>query len=198
MAFKAEVRAENQYWSEKAIRSKLRAAMSARTEKPTADSGRALADAFLANDRVNQMLIDLIDPKIWRAPPPCSKRRNIATSFAHIHNVRVMRLGMSGKGARPERLDRANVTQAGAKRALAESARAMAKLIAEASAAGGRVKGFPPGIETLVCAGISHEAHHRGQICHWARELGAPITPLEQVELWDWNKHWKRVVSGKH
>ena len=34
-------------------------------------------------------------PRIWRAFPPSSKRRNIATSFAHIHNVRCMRIKMS-------------------------------------------------------------------------------------------------------
>jgi uncharacterized damage-inducible protein DinB len=160
------------------------------------DLGRALADAFLTNDQVNQMLIDLIDPGIWRAQPPCSKRRSIATSFAHIHNVRVMQIGMFGSKRRPARLDRGEVTPATAKRALMESAQAMARLIEESAAGGGRVKGFPPGIATLVCASVNHEAHHRGQICHWARELGAPISASEQVELWDWNKQWKAAVNN--
>lgn len=169
--------------------------MGDRIRKQPIDLGHALAEAFLTNDRVNQMLIDLVDPTIWRAAPSCSKRRNISTSFAHIHNVRVMRLGMSAKGKRPARLDRAEVTPAAAKRALAESAKAMAQMISEAVAADGRVKGFPPGIAALVCSAINHEAHHRGQICHWARELGAPITTDKQVDLWDWNKHWKAVVT---
>jgi uncharacterized damage-inducible protein DinB len=171
--------------------------MSDSSRKQPIELEGALAEAFLTNDRINQMLIDLIDPKIWRAQPPCAKRRNISTSFAHIHNVRVMRLGMSGNGKRPARLDRAEVTPAAAKRALAESAKAMAQLISEAVAAGDRVKGFPPGIAALVCSAINHEAHHRGQICHWARELGAPITTDKQVDLWDWNKHWKAVVNRR-
>jgi len=167
--------------------------MAGSSRKDSAKLDDALAQAFLINDRVNQMLIDIIDPKIWRALPACSKRRNISTSFAHIHNVRVMRLGMSATGARPARLDRAAVTPDAAKRALAESAKAMAQLISAAVTAGGRLKGFPPGIEAFVCSAINHEAHHRGQICHWARELGAPVTPIEQLDLWDWNKHWKNL-----
>ena len=40
----------------------------------------------------------------------------------------------------------------------------------------------------LVCAAINHEAHHRGQICHWSRELGAPLSPEQQILLWDWQR----------
>lgn len=166
-----------------------------RNRKQPIDPGRALVEAFLTNERIGQFLLDLIDPKIWRASPPCSKRRNIATTFAHIHNVRVMRLGMSSKKKRPAKLDRADVTKAQAKQGLAESAQAMAQLVEDSLAVGGHVHNFRPDVVALVCAAISHEAHHRGQISHWARELGAPI-PLEvQAELWDWNKRWKEVVG---
>jgi uncharacterized damage-inducible protein DinB len=168
---------------------------SSRDRKQPVDLGAALVEAFLTNESITQLLLDLIDPKIWRAQPPCSMRRNIATTFAHIHNVRVMRLGMSFKSKRPEQLNRANVTQDQAKRALAESAQAMAALIHESLLAGGHVHNFRPDVVALVCGAITHEAHHRGQVTHWARELGAPI-PLEvQAELWDWNKRWKEVVG---
>jgi hypothetical protein len=167
---------------------------SVRDRKEPVDLGRALTEAFLTNERIGQLLLDMIDPKIWRAQPPCSKRRNIATSFAHIHNVRVMRLGMTGAITRPAQLDRANVTTAAAKAALKQSAAAMVGLIEESIAAGGHVKNRPD-IVALVCGAINHEAHHRGQICHWARELGSPLTPEMQLELWDWNKRWKDAVG---
>ena len=71
---------------------------------------------------------------ILRPAPNGSKRRNIATTFAHIHNVRCMRLKMSARDEEPPaRLDRAEVTQAEAKAALTESARAMVRLIEERS-----------------------------------------------------------------
>ena len=66
-----------------------------RNRKEPVDLGRALVEAFLTNERINQVLLDLLDPNVWRAQPPCARRRNIATTFAHIHNVRCMRLTMS-------------------------------------------------------------------------------------------------------
>jgi uncharacterized damage-inducible protein DinB len=171
-------------------------AMATRKRGEPIDLGRALVEAFLTNERINQTLLDVLDPAIWNASPPSSLRRNIATSFAHIHNVRCMRLKMSGKTVVPAKLDRAKVTMAQAGAALTASARAMAALIERSIAAGGQVPDFRPDVVGLVCAAITHEAHHRGQICHWARELGAPITPEQQLRLWEWDKRWKEVAGG--
>lgn len=159
------------------------------------DPTRSLVAAWRTNERVNQVLLELLDPAVWREYPPCSKRRNIATTFAHIHNVRLMRLKASARGgALPERLDRGEVTPAEASRALAASSEAMAALIEAAGAEGGRVTGYMPGIVLLVVAAVSHEAHHRGQITHWARELGSPIGPEQALRLWEWDKRWREVL----
>ena len=70
-------------------------------------SGRALVDAFLTNERINQVLLEILSPEVWRAQPPCVKRRNIATTFAHMHNVRCMRLKMSASDDElPPKLER--------------------------------------------------------------------------------------------
>jgi hypothetical protein len=101
-----------------------------RDRRPPVDLERALVEAFLTNERINQVLLDLLAPDIWRAQPPCSKRRNIATSFAHMHNVRCMRLKMSAREEEPPaKLDRAEVTPGDVREALGQSARAMARLI---------------------------------------------------------------------
>lgn len=171
-------------------------ARTARDREKEVDLGRALVEAFLTNERINQVLLDLLDPKIWDAFPASSKRRNIATSFAHIHNVRRMRLVMSAKGeAALPKLDRARITPDDARKALAASAQAMARRIERSLATGGHVHDFRPDVVALVCAAIAHEAHHRGQICHWARELGAGLAPEQQLKLWEWDKLWKDVVS---
>jgi uncharacterized damage-inducible protein DinB len=171
------------------------AGSSGRARRPI-DLGHALVQAFLTNERINQVLIELLVPEIWRVFPPSSKRRNIATSFAHIHNVRCMRLKMSARAAVvPARLDRGEVVRAEAKGALATSARAMARLIEESLEAGGHLPDYRPDVVSMVCAAINHEAHHRGQICHWARELGHPLTPEQQVVLWDWHRHWKEATA---
>ena len=154
-----------------------------RGRKEPVDLGHALIDAFLRNERMNYVLLDAIDPKIWREQPPCSKRRNIATTFAHIHNVRSMRIGMAAKGKKPSKLDRSDVTSAQAKQALTESTNAMVRLIEQSLEAGGHLSGFHD-VVAFVCGEIIHEAHHRGQIVHWARALGAPLTQEQQLKLW--------------
>ncbi len=169
---------------------------SPRDRRQPVDLGRAIVEAFKTNERINQVLLDLLDPAIWHAFPSSSPRRNIATSFAHIHTVRCMRLKMSLGAPRPERLDRGKVTMDLARKALAESAQAMVRLIEGALTKGGHVPDYRPDVVALVCAGIAHEAHHRGQICHWARELGSPITPEQQLRLWEWDKRWREIVGG--
>ena len=99
-----------------------------RDRKQPVDLGRALVEAWLTNERVKQVLLDLLEPAIWRRPPPCAQRKTIATTFAHIHNVRCMRLKMSAKAA-PARLDRGEATPEEVREALAASARAMAALV---------------------------------------------------------------------
>jgi uncharacterized damage-inducible protein DinB len=159
--------------------------------------GRALVEAFLTNERINQVLLDSLNPEVWRAQPPCSQRRNIATTFAHMHNVRCMRLKMSARNEEPPaKLDRAEVTAAEAKEALAQSARAMVQLIEQSLAKGGHVPDCRPDVVALVCAAITHDAHHRGQICHWASQLGAPLTPEQHLLLWEWDKRWREVAGA--
>ena len=163
---------------------------------PTAHgTSESLVNAFLVNERMNQLLLDLIAPHIWQVFPACSRRRNIATSFAHIHNVRCMRLRMSRKDvAPPERLERDAVTVNEARKALAESAQAMVALIRIASEAGGRVPNARTDVVGVTCAAIVHEAHHRGQIAHWARELGEPISPEDALRLWEWDRLERRLA----
>ncbi len=45
---------------------------------------------FAANERMNQLAIERLDPAAWRATPPGGVRgvRTIAAIFTHVHNVR--------------------------------------------------------------------------------------------------------------
>ena len=58
---------------------------------------------------------------------------------------------------------------------------------------GGHVPNYMPDVVAMVCGAMVHEAHHRGQISHWCRELGVPITPEQSLMLWEWDKLHKRV-----
>lgn len=169
-------------------------ATGSRSVREPVDLSQALLDAWRVNERINQELLKLIAPHIWRAFPPSSRRRNIATSFAHIHNVRCMRLKMCHTSVPvPERLDRAEITPDDARQALAVSAEAMAALIRLGLDAGGHVPNYRPNVVAMACHAMSHEAHHRGQISHWCRELGAPITPEQSLVLWEWDKLDRQV-----
>ena len=166
----------------------------AATPKTTAppDPARALVEAFLTNERINQLLLDLLEPRIWRLVPPCSQRRTIATTFAHLHNVRCMVARSTGSKSVPGNLDRTTVTPDQARKALAASARAVAETIERAFENGGKVRGVPLDAAGFVCSAITHEAHHRGQVCHWARQLGAPIQ--DQFRLWEWHKRQREIA----
>lgn len=166
-----------------------------RNRKTSVELGPALVDAFLTNEQINQSLLKLIDSKIWRTPPPCTKRKNIATTFAHIHNVRCMRLKMSlaDTGGIPDDVDRNTVSKTEMKKALTSSARAMTQLIEGALNAGGHVRDFRPDVVALVCLACTHDAYHRGQICHWARQLDSPISAEDELVLWEWDKRWLEI-----
>lgn len=165
-----------------------------RTSREPVDLSKALLHAWRVNERINQELLKLVAPHIWRAFPQSSKRRNIATSFAHIHNVRCMRIKMSHSTVPvPDRLDRAEITPDDARQALAASADAMAALIRLGLDAGGHVPNYRPDVVAMVCGAMVHEAHHRGQISHWCRELGVPISPEQSLMLWEWDKLHRQV-----
>src|SRR5689334_21059854 len=71
--------------------SPARARASAGHARAPVDLGRALVEAFATNERVNQLLLERLDPAAWNAPPPGTGSkggRTIAAIVAHVHNVR--------------------------------------------------------------------------------------------------------------
>jgi len=166
--------------------------------------GRAAVRIFAANERMNQMLIEHLHPGAWRAKPPV-KTRPIAAIFTHMHNVRVKWVRLTAPHLKvPRQLHRAHCTPSQARAALAESAARCAEMLGEALGGGeghiqkfrrdGWAKPWPTGPE-MLCYMLSHEAHHRGQVCMLAHQLGFPL-PIEVTSgLWNWEKLWKECDS---
>ena len=55
---------------------------------PSLDFCQSLLETYAVNDRINQLILENLDPHAWRAKPPGRNVRTIASIFAHMHNVR--------------------------------------------------------------------------------------------------------------
>jgi len=172
-----------------------------RCSRPADDLRQALLETYSVNDWVNQLVLEHLDPRAWRAKPPGGNARTIAAIFAHVHNVRRKWLRLSAPHIKlPAELDRARCTQREARTALAESARRCSQMLKQAlDPRESGVKQFlrdrwarpwPTG-PAMVVYMIVHDTHHRGQICMLAHQLGFPLPPSVGSGIWAWEKLWK-------
>lgn len=144
------------------------------------------------------MLIEHLDASAWRAKPP-GKARPIAAIFTHMHNVRTKWVRLTASHLKvPAQLKRAHCTQEQARMGLAESAARCEEMLAEALGGSGRVKTFsrdgwakawPVGVE-MLCYMVAHEAHHRGQVCMLAGQVGFRLSTEVTIGIWSWEKLW--------
>jgi uncharacterized damage-inducible protein DinB len=72
----------------------------------------------------------------------------------------------------------------------------MCALLQRALDAGGHVKDFKPDVAGFLGYVISHEAHHRGQVCMLARMLGRPLPERVGYDLWEWKKRAEEIAAG--
>jgi uncharacterized damage-inducible protein DinB len=145
----------------------------------------ALLQMYATNDRITRYMIENLDEGAWRGEPPGGKGRTVGAIVAHIHNVRGMWLKAAG-GAPVEKLEPKNATRAEALKALDESYPALHKVLANALATDGRIKGFKPDVAGFIGYLVSHDAHHRGQIATLARQCGHPLSQQVMFGMWEW------------
>jgi len=167
---------------------------------PAPDLLQGILESYAVNERMNQLVLENLDPSAWRAKAPGRGVRTIAAIFAHLHNVRRKWLRLSAPHIKlPAQLDRTRCTQKQARAALEESARLCSEMLAEALQPEGRVKKFvrdgwarpwAPGAAMFAYM-ITHDAHHRGQVCMLAHQLGYPLPGRAGYGLWMWEKLWK-------
>jgi uncharacterized damage-inducible protein DinB len=160
-----------------------------------------MLETYAVNDRINQLVLEHLDARAWRAKPPGRNARTIAAIFTHMHNIRRKWLRLSAPHLKlPAQLDRSRCTQRQAQQALAESARLCSEMLAQALdprtahvkkfLRDGWAKPWPAGAAMFAYM-IVHESHHRGQVCMLAHQVGFPLPRQTAWKLWSWERLWK-------
>ena len=181
--------------------------MAPRQTAAALDLGQALAESYAVNEQMNQVVLECLDPRAWHARVPGNRSRTIAAIFSHVHNIRHKWLRLSAPHLElPPSLDRAHCTQEHARVALAESAARCCEMLIEALVRPhGRVETFRrdgwakpwPGGAAMFAYMIAHDAHHRGQVCMLAHQLGFPLAAKGAYGIWAWEKLWKDCGFAK-
>ena len=157
---------------------------------------QALIAAWHTNQRVTIYLIENLPRELWSMNIPGSPRRTIRMLAAHIHNVRCMWIKMIGADhgiAVPRTVNGRTVRPSELTRALARSSEGIVALIRLGIARGGSVPSaawhnFPTDVVHFLNYFVAHEAHHRGQLCLLARQLGHRLPAEVTAGLWQWKK----------
>ncbi len=148
---------------------------------------REFLESFWLSGQVNEYLVSVLPDALWRAAPPGGRGRSIAAIIAHMQSVRRTVARMGGARPGPPSLDRNRSTPVQSQRALRQSTEDLARLFEDALAARlARVKGMPRRVVNMVAYLMQHDAHHRGQICALAKDLGHEFRADDTMRIWGW------------
>ena len=174
------------------------------SDQPLAEVRDVLLETYAVNNSMNQLILERLDPRAWRAELPGAeghRGRTIGAIFAHLHNNRLTWLRNSAPHLKcPARLDpdRCSMKQAAA--AHKRSAALCLRMLTDALSfdpqrrvtkfSRGWLRKWPAGASMFAYM-FSHEAHHRGQILMLAHQLGYRVAVEDAAGIWDWDKLWK-------
>ena len=155
-----------------------------------------LIAAWRTTNRVTMYLIENLPVELWSKTVPGSPRRTVRTICAHIHNTRCMWIKMIGERhglAVPRTVDAREVRPSELLRALTRSSDGIIQVIRLGADRGGSIppaawQNFPTDLVHFLSYFVAHEAHHRGQLCMLARQLGHRLPADVTAGIWQWKK----------
>ena len=161
--------------------------------------GDSILNAWSTNDRVTTFLVEQLPVALWDAAVPGCPRRTIRMIAGHIHNARCMWIKTLGRPhdiAVPPSVDRHRVSTSQLTRALKQSGRGIASLLALGLEHDGQIpptpayawRNLPLDVGHVLTYFVAHEGHHRGQIVLVARQLGQRLPDDVRNGLWQWTK----------
>jgi uncharacterized damage-inducible protein DinB len=160
------------------------------------ETGESLIAAWRTNNRVTAYLIENLPNELWSHSISGLPRKTIRSIAAHLHNSRCSWIKLIGGRhgiATPRRVDPKTVRQTDLVRALSRSSVGIIDLIRLGVARGGAVpaavwQNFPTDLIHFLNYFVAHEAHHRGQLCMVARQLGHRLPTVVSGGLWQWKQ----------
>jgi len=160
------------------------------------EGGRSVVAAWQTNNRATTYLIEHLPVEIWSRQVPGIPRRTVGMIAAHIHNSRcgwIKSLGARHGVPVPPLVDLRRVRPRELVRALSRSSDGIIRLIELGVAHGGKVpratwQNFPTDLEHFLSYFVAHEAHHRGQLCMLAWQLGHRLPREVASGVWQWTK----------
>ena len=151
------------------------------------DFEKQILDTWSINNRINLYMLNSI-PKEALNDVSASKGRTVAEQFAHIHNVRLMWLKVSGPELM-EGLEKIEKEKAADKklleRCLKESGQAMEQLLRKGIVEG-KIKSFKPHLTAFLGYVIAHDSQHRGQIALSLKQSKHPLDKKVAYGIWEW------------
>ena len=157
--------------------------------------------AWRTTNRATTFLVERLPIEIWSREVPGIPLLTVRKIAAHLHNTRcswIKALGARHGVKAPRLVALRRVRPRELVRALSRSSQGIVQLIELGFARGGKVpratwQNFPTDMEHFLNYFVAHEAHHRGQLCMVARQLGQRLPKEVAAGVWMWTKRAREV-----
>jgi uncharacterized damage-inducible protein DinB len=150
-----------------------------------------LVEAWRINNRANLLLLEAISDAGLESTMSQRGGRTVAQQLAHLHNVRIGWLEVCSPplARQQKKVDaKQTVTRKLLLERLAASADAVADMLGQSLADGGKLRGFKRGPVVLAGYLIAHDAHHRGNILLTLKLSGHPVAEQVRYGIWEWGR----------